>query len=312
MIRLVQGSVLGFCVGDALGVPVEFIDRGTLKYKPVVDMRSFGVHGQQKGTWSDDSSLLLCTMESLLQGYDIVNLANTFLEWLENGHWTARGRVFDVGFTTIESLKRIKRGIAPLESGNRTVFDNGNGSLMRILPFIFYLNNETNSFRKFRIVGEVSGITHGHIVSKIACSIYVEMGINILKGYSLRDSYELMKEVILKHYINKPTKELDKFSRILKQDIRVLKEEDIKSTGYVLDTLEAVFWCLLTSKSYKEAVLKGINLGEDTDTIGALIGGLAGLYYGVDSIPEDWITALARKDDIVELCILFANKFKLI
>lgn len=312
MIKLVQGSVLGFCIGDALGVPVEFVDRGTLKYKPVVDMRAFGVHGQQKGTWSDDSSLLLCTMESLLKGYDIVNLANTFLNWLENGHLSARGRVFDVGFTTIESLKRIKRGIAPLESGNRTVFDNGNGSLMRILPFIFYLNSETNTFRKFRIIGEVSGITHGHIVSKIACSIYVEMGINILRGSSLKDSYKLMKEVILKHYINKPIKEVDKFSRILKQDIRTLNEKDIKSTGYVLDTLEAVFWCLLNSKSYKEAVLMGINLGEDTDTIGALIGGLAGLYYGIDSIPGDWITTLARKDDIVELCSVFANKIKLI
>ena len=311
MMKVIHGSILGFCIGDALGVPVEFVDRGTLKYKPVTDMRAFGAHGQPKGTWSDDSSLLLCTMESLIDEYDIVKLSNTFVKWLDNGHWAARGKVFDVGFTTVEALKRIKRGTAPLESGNKTVFDNGNGSLMRILPFIFYLKDEKNIFRKFRIVGEVSAITHGHIVSKMACSIYVELGINILKGHSLRDSYNNTKEVILNHYSNKPTKELAKFSRILNGDIRELKEQEIKSTGYVLDTLEAVLWCLLNSRSYKEAVLKGVNLGEDTDTVGALIGGLAGLYYGLESIPEEWINILARKDDIIKLCDEFSNKFNI-
>lgn len=310
MKKEIQGSVLGFCIGDAIGVPVEFVDRATLKNNPVLNMRAFGAHGQPKGTWSDDSSLVLCTLESLLDGYDIVNLANSFLSWLEKGHWSARGRVFDIGFTTIEALKRIKRGVAPKEAGNKTVFDNGNGSLMRILPFIFYLVNEKDNFRKFRIISEVSAITHGHIVSKIACAIYVEFGINILRQYNLKDSYENTKQVILTSYINKPSSELDKFSRILKGNIMQLEEHEIKSTGYVLDTLEAVLWCLLNSKSYKEAVLKGVNLGEDTDTIGALIGGLAALYYGVESIPEEWVNNLARKDDILALCNDFSYKMK--
>jgi ADP-ribosyl-[dinitrogen reductase] hydrolase len=308
MKKEIQASVLGFCIGDALGVPVEFVDRGTLRIKPVVDMRAFGAHGQPRGTWSDDSSLVLCTIESLINGYNIVNLANTFVDWLEKGHWTARGRVFDIGFTTMEALNRVKRGVAPKIAGNKTVFDNGNGSLMRILPFIFYLVDEKDDFKKFRMVSEVSAITHGHIISKLACAIYVEFGINILKGFNLRDSYENAKEAILKQFIYKPSSELDKFSRILKGNIGQMKENEIRSTGYVLDTLEAVLWCLLNSKSYKEAVLKGVNLGEDTDTVAALIGGLAGLYYGLESIPEEWINNLARKDDIVTLCNDFSYK----
>jgi ADP-ribosyl-[dinitrogen reductase] hydrolase len=308
MRREIEGSIIGFCVGDAVGVPVEFVDRYSLKMKPVTDMRALGSHGQPKGTWSDDSSLVLCSMESLLEGYNIVNLANSFLSWLEKGHWSARGKVFDIGFTTIEALKRVKRGVYPLEAGNKTAFDNGNGSLMRILPFIFYLNNEEDSFKKFTTVSEVSAITHGHIISKIACSIYVEFGINILRGFSLSDSYENTKKVILASYDNNPDSELDKFSRILKDNIKDLQENEIKSTGYVLDTLEAVLWCLLNSKSYEEAVLKGVNLGEDTDTIAALIGGIAGMYYGLEAIPEDWVESLARNEEIFSLCNDFSEK----
>ena len=312
MKREIEGSVIGFCVGDAVGVPVEFVDRYSLRNKPVTDMLALGSHGQPKGTWSDDSSLVLCSMESLLEGYDIVNLANSFLSWLEKGHWAARGKVFDIGFTTIEALKRVKRGIYPLDAGNKTMFDNGNGSLMRILPFIFYLHNEKDSFRKFRTISEVSAITHGHVISKIACSIYVEFGINILKGFSLSESYENTKEVILASYDNKFQSELDKFSRILKGNIKDLQENEIKSTGYVLDTLEAVLWCLMNSNSYKEAVLKGVNLGEDTDTIAALIGGIAGMYYGLEAIPEDWVESIARNEDIFSLCNDFSKKLLLI
>lgn len=308
MKREIEGSIIGFCVGDAVGVPVEFVDRYSLKMKPVTDMGAFGSHGQPKGTWSDDSSLVLCSVESLLDGYNIVNLANSFLGWLEKGHWAARGKVFDIGFTTIEALRRVKRGIYPLDAGNKTVFDNGNGSLMRILPFIFYLYNEKDCNRKFNTVSEVSAITHGHIISIIACSIYVEFGINILKGFSLSDSYENTKKVILTNYENNPNSELDKFSKILNGNIKDLQEKEIKSTGYVLDTLEAVLWCLLNSNSYEEAVLKGVNLGEDTDTIAALIGGIAGMYYGLEAIPEDWVESIARNDEIFSLCNNFSEK----
>jgi ADP-ribosylglycohydrolase len=308
MISEIEGSIIGFCVGDAVGVPVEFVDRYSLKMKPVTDMRDLGSHGQPKGTWSDDSSLVLCTMESLLEGYNIVDLANSFLSWLEKGHWAARGKVFDIGFTTIEALKRVKRGIDPLEAGNKTMFDNGNGSLMRILPFVFYLHNEKDSFERFRIISEVSAITHGHIISKIACAIYLEFGINVLSGFSLSESYENTKEVIVASYGNNPDSQLDKFSRILNGNIKHLQENEIKSTGYVLDTLEAVLWCLLNSKSYEEAVLKGVNLGEDTDTIGALIGGIAGMYYGLEAIPEDWVDSIARNEDIFSLCKNFSEK----
>jgi ADP-ribosylglycohydrolase len=103
-------------------------------------------------------------------------------------------------------------------------------------------------------------------------------------------------------------KEIALFNRLLKNDIDKLPEEEIKSSGYVLHTLEASIWCLLTTNSYKEAVLRAVNLGEDTDTTGAVTGGLAGLLYGIDTIPKEWLQKIARYDDIANLAEQFSDK----
>ncbi|WP_294291509.1 ADP-ribosylglycohydrolase family protein, partial [uncultured Chryseobacterium sp.] len=89
-----------------------------------------------------------------------------------------------------------------------------------------------------------------------------------------------------------------------------LQEGEISSSGYVLHSLEASLWCFLNSESYSEAVLKAVNLGEDTDTTGAITGGLAGVYYGFKAIPEEWVEVLARKEDIERLCIKLKEKLK--
>lgn len=97
-------------------------------------------------------------------------------------------------------------------------------------------------------------------------------------------------------------REEEVFSRILKGDLFNLEENDIKSSAYVVDTLEASLWCLFTTTSFKEAVLKAVNLGDDSDTTGAVTGGLAGLYYGLDAIPKDWITVLPNREMVDEIC----------
>ena len=307
----VLDGIIGLCVGDALGVPVEFVSRNKLAEESVRNMMEYGTHNQPLGKWSDDSSLTFCLMESLCTGYNLQDIANRFVKWYEEGYWTPYGEVFDIGNATLQAISRIKRGCKPVEAGGKTEYDNGNGSLMRILPIAFYLENDNATENKFKIVNDISSITHAHSRSIIACAIYVEMAQNLMRKAELRQAYENMKKTILEYYSGHEfCTELKHFSRLLENDISTLKENDIKSSGYVVHTLEASLWCLLNSKTYSDTVLKAVNMGDDTDTTAAIVGGLAGIYYGLDAIPSEWVNSLARKEDVFKLCEKFCLKIK--
>ena len=136
----VRAAMLGLAVGDALGVPVKFMDREALCQNPVTGMRAFGAHGQRAGTWSDDTSMALCLLESLTGGVDYTDMMGRFLRWAEEGYMTAHGEVFDMGIATRQALVRFAQGTPALQCGGRGTYDNGNGSLMRILPVALYLH----------------------------------------------------------------------------------------------------------------------------------------------------------------------------
>jgi len=175
-------------------------------------------------------------------------------------------------------------GVNPMNAGGSQEYDNGNGSLMRILPLIYYLK-DINKDEKYRIISEVSSITHAHKRSIIACSIYVELGIQLLKKINIIEAINKMRNEI-KNYFSIDN-EISYFETILNTNINNLSEKEIKSDGYVIDTLLACIWCLLKSSNYKESILKAVNLGFDTDTGAALTGGLAGIYFGYDSIQKN-------------------------
>ncbi|MEW6615134.1 MAG: ADP-ribosylglycohydrolase family protein [Thermodesulfobacteriota bacterium] len=297
----VLGGLFGLCIGDALGVPVEFKSRSQLKKNPITDMVGYGSHNQPPGTWSDDSSLAFCLAESLCNGFDIQDIADRFVRWLYEGYWTPYGRAFDIGGTTRIAISRLKKGINLLDAGPNDEFSNGNGSLMRILPLAFQLE-KSDSPQQFVITHQVSCLTHGHIRSQMACGMYIHLVINILKGNPPKLAYKNMKDVVLKYYSKPPYSiELTNFARILESDIFELPEKSIKSSGYVVDTLEASLWCFLNNNSYTDTVLTAVNLGGDTDTTGTVAGGLAGIYYGYENIPKNWIDVVVRKNDIMEL-----------
>jgi len=297
----VLGGLLGLCIGDALGLPVEFNPRSALKATPVTDMIGYGTHNQPPGTWSDDSSLTFCLAESLCNGFNLRDIAAKFVKWLYEGYWTPHGKVFDVGNTTRIAIARLKEGVNPLEAGLADEFSNGNGSLMRILPLAFYLE-KSDIEQQFEITHQVSCLTHRHLRSQIACGIYIQVAINLLKGNTPTEAYESMKCTVSDYYSKWPyITELHHFNRIIESDISRLPEAAIKSSSYVVDTLEASLWCLLNSNSYADTVLTAVNLGGDTDTLGAVTGGLAGIYYGYDGLPQKWVTRLARAKDIMEL-----------
>jgi ADP-ribosylglycohydrolase len=220
--------------------------------------------------------------------------------------------LFDIGGTTRHSVARLIKGESAKFSGNIFEEDNGNGSLMRTLPLAFYLKDEENIEKLYQTVKEVSSITHGHFRSVFACFVYVIFAIELIKGKDKKQAYHHTQELVLQfsEIQGFNPKEVQLFDRVLKNDISEYHEDSISSGGYVLHSLEASLWCFLNSENYAEAVLKAVNLGEDTDTTGAITGGIAGIYYGFESIPKDWVDVLARKEDIEKLCEKLNEKLK--
>ena len=307
----IKSCFLGLAIGDALGVPVEFRSRSYFKNQPVVDMLGYGTWNQPPGTWSDDSSLTFCLAESLIQGYDLHDIGKKFVAWYSEGYWGAHYKLFDVGGATRASLSIIRDGEDPRFSGEFDEESNGNGSLMRIAPAPLYFCNEPDEVL-FQRIQEISTMTHGHFRSVLACVIFSKVMIELFKGVeksqALQNASALISDLSLKNKFN--AGEMKNFDRILSGKIQRVDADQIHSSGYVLNTLEAALWCFLRTNSYRDAVLKAVNLGEDTDTTACVTGALAGLYYGEPSLPEAWLKKLARQQDIVKLSEDFTEAVK--
>lgn len=309
MANEVLNGIMGLCVGDALGVPIEFIDRKTLINNPVTGMIAYGTYNQPAGTWSDDTSLTLCLTDSLSKGLDYNDIMSNFSKWFNMGEYTPFGEAFDIGGTTRKTLMRHKEGINPLDCGGTSEYNNGNGSLMRILPILFYLQslygaefNEQDA--AYKIIHNISSLTHGHKRSHIACGIYISVANELIKKRTLKSAIESGIYKAMEYYRrrNDYSYALKHFKKLTSNDFEKIPIEEIRSSGYVVDTLEAAIWCLLNTSSYKDCVLRAVNLGSDTDTVAAVAGGLAGLYYGYDNIPKKWLDTIAKREYIENLC----------
>ena len=302
----VISTIIGFVVGDALGVPVEFSNREDLDKAPVTDMMDGGFHNVGRGTWSDDTSLTLATMDSIadLNNVDYDDIMKRFTEWLLHAKYSATNKVFDVGNTTRASILEFLDGTEAIKCGGSNEFENGNGSLMRMAPIVLTLyNKKIYRIDKIQIINNLSSLTHAHPISKLGCLIYNDYINLLLDGNSKEDAYDKLGKINYSNFYG--SSEISKYDRILKGELKTLRREDIKSTGYIVDTLEASIWSILNTNSYKDAVLTSINLGEDTDTIGAITGSVAGLVYGLEQIPKEWIEKIENYNYIEEVI----NKF---
>lgn len=224
--------------------------------------------------------MTLCLADCIAEGFSEGRLSDNFLEWYEKSEYTTGGYLFDIGNATADSLSNIRQGVPCLEAGGAGEWSNGNGSLMRIAPLVLYTKDMPVKER-FNLCKNVSSITHRHSISISACFIYLEF----LRSLILRFDF-------------------------LDENLKLRKRNEIKSSGFVIDTLTAGLWCVLTTDSYKTAVLKAVNLGEDTDTTGAVTGVIAGLLYGYSNIPKEWITVLKNKELIDLICKKFENTVK--
>lgn len=305
----ILSGIFGLAIADALGVPVEFKSREAIAGNPVTDMRGYGTYNQPAGTWSDDTSMTLCLLDSLARGLDYTDIMKRFSSWLGEGKYTPHGEIFDVGNTSQKAVTRFDNGTPPLLCGGKTEQDNGNGSLMRILPLAFYLSARFGKDffaheEAVTVIHNVSSLTHAHERSHIACGIYLAIAENLLDDLPLQTAVALGFPRAWQYYSGnaKYAEELRRYSRLKNPDFKNLPESQIKSSGYVVDTLEASLWCLLTTDSYEACTLKAVSLGSDTDTVSAIAGGLAGIHYGYDAIPAKWREQIAKPEYIAKLC----------
>ena len=273
MNKKLKDAIYGLAVGDALGVPFEFKERLTFYCN---DMIGNGTHKQPIGTWSDDTSMTLATCDSI-KNFGSINcddIRGRFEKWLFNNQYTPFGKVFDCGFTCSEAIYN--------KEGSNDIMSNGNGSLMRILPLAFIPGISDEQIK------DVSAITHAHDISKEGCLIYMRIAQGLINGNNLS---KLIDKIVYENSIYKRLRYINS-----------IQENQIKSTGYIVDTLEAAIWCILHTDNYKDCVLKAVNLGGDTDTIAAVAGGLAGIIYGYNNIPMEWINNLQAKN-IIDSCL---------
>ena len=227
-----RDAVYGAAVGDALGVPYEFKGRGSFE---CTGMASGGVHGKSAGTFSDDTSMMLATCDSVrvLRAIDACDMRRKFNDWLHVGAYTADGDVFDVGGTVETAL---------------------------------------------------AAITHAHRISTESCVCLVKLIRNLIAGNTLVNS------------LRNSLPADDEFAFLA--GVCELPRDEIRSGGYVLDTLAAAIWCFANTDSYADCVLAAVNLGSDSDTTACVAGALAGAVYGYDAIPPEWLDTLRGKDVI--------------
>jgi ADP-ribosylglycohydrolase len=305
----VVGAMVGLAVGDALGVPVEFEPRKAREADPITGMRGGGTWKLPPGTWSDDTSLALCLAQSIvLRGFDAEDSGRRSLAWMDEGLWAAEGRAFDVGGATRRALDRIRGGMPAVLAGGRGENDNGNGSLMRIMPAAIWLASVPEPGR-LRAIASYSATTHGHPRSILGCWLLSLVVAHLAAAASPADAYEAAMAEARACMDGLPVSlkaEAGAYARVLDGSLAKAPAASIRGSGYVVHCLEASLWCLLSTKDFSTCVLAAVNLGEDADTTGAVAGALAGFAYGRGGIPAEWATRIARASEIEELAAKLA------
>lgn len=282
-----SGALVGLACGDALGTTVEFKPRGS--FVPLRDIVGGGPFALRRGQWTDDTSMALCLAESLVENrYDVTDQMERFLRWWRQGYWSATGRCFDIGMTTARALERFERERDPY-AGSEDPNTAGNGSLMRLAPVVLFFHPVDEDVRRYAV--DHSRTTHAAAEVLECCQLFAQAISRALAGQS--------KEGLLEGALAWLTE--DKVAAIAAGEYRSKSAEEIRGSGYAVESLEAALWCLHQTDSYREAVLAAANLGDDADTTAAITGQLAGALYGIEAIPREWRHILHRREDILDL-----------
>ena len=281
-----QGSLVGLACGDAIGTSVEFSPRGS--FPTVTDMYGGGVFNLKPGEWTDDTSMALCLAESLIhsKGFNPTDQMNRYCNWYQYGYLSSNGTCFDIGNTVRSALEKYLKTSDPY-SGSTHPNSAGNGSIMRLAPVAIYYYKNINELIHF--AAESSRTTHGSLECLESCQLLATQLSLALTGAD-KDS------IIAASRLNPFQSE--KVQSIHQGDWKQLNYEQLIGSGYVIESLQASLWCFYYSESFSDAVLKATNLGDDADTTAAITGQLAGAYYGINNIPENWQQKIVMNEEI--------------
>lgn len=282
------GAMLALACGDAIGTTVEFSPRDS--FAPVTGMQGGGPFGLQPGQWTDDTSMALCLAESLVQkgAFDPADQMVRYLNWWQWGYLSSTGTCFDIGTTVRHALASFQETGNPW-SGADAPDTAGNGSLMRLAPVVLFAYPDVAA--AVACAADSSRTTHAAAEAVESCQLFAALLCSALAGTA--------KEELLASIAYRPTE--PKLMELASGRFLAKSEGQIRGTGYCVESLEAALWCFFHTDSLEEAVLRAVNLGEDADTTGAIVGQLAGAHYGADAIPAHWLEVLAMRSDIEEL-----------
>jgi ADP-ribosyl-[dinitrogen reductase] hydrolase len=283
-----RGCLLGLAIGDAVGTTVEFAPRGS--FAPLIDMVGGGPFGLRPGEWTDDTSMALCLATSLVEcgGFDPVDQMQRYCRWRDEGYLSSNGRCFDIGNTVSAGLDRFSR-TGNAFAGSRDPSSAGNGSIMRLAPVpIAYHRDEADVVH---FCEESSRTTHGAEECVVACRLLGVALCRLLAG----EGRDVLRCLPLERTMSEP------LASIARGDYASKDRASIRSSGYVVHTLEAALWAFNATSSFEDAVLCAANLGEDADTVAAVCGQIAGAHYGLSGIPASWRERVACRDEILEL-----------
>jgi ADP-ribosyl-[dinitrogen reductase] hydrolase len=280
------GAFIGLAIGDALGTTIEFSPRDS--YPPVIGMVGGGPFGLKPGEWTDDTSMALCLADSLIASrgtLDAADLAQRFVRWQRNGENSVTGRCFDIGVTTRTALETFRRTGTPV--GDRAPRSAGNGGIMRLAPAAIVAGEDLDKAAALgRAQSEVTHATEECLAGADLLARLLSAGI-AGKGLDALRAAEHAKF------------EAPNIEAIARGAWRGKRRDEIRSSGYVVHTLEAACWAVGSSGTFADAVLNAVNLGDDADTVGAVTGQIAGAIWGYASIPNEWKERLAWRDRLI-------------
>ena len=289
----IEGGLVGLLVGDALGVPYEFHKQ--YQIPPLAEIEFDPPPGFSRshshvlpGTWSDDGAHALVLLASLLHcgKLDLDDLGRRLVNWYDYGYKAVDAEVFDVGVQTSAAISRLQHGTPAHEAGPKGEFDNGNGSLMRVLPLALWHKGTVEEL--VADAHKQSLVTHGHLRSQVCCALYCVWARLTLKDFPAPWTTAV---TTLRRIYGHNTPEHDELEQSLPND----QTTPPTGSGYVVDCLRSARWAT-EAGSYEQVVKAAISLGNDTDTTACVAGGIAGIRDGIDAIPQRWRTRLRGQE----------------
>lgn len=267
-----KGMLWGLVVGDAFGSPIQFSGKDAHPW--ITEMVACPVFGLPPGYWTDDGSMALCIMDSYLRkgGYDLRDIGDTFVRWFRDGYLSSKdGESFDVGGATWNACESIAHRHVYVNGSEES---QGNGSIMRFAPSYLLARNERDPAKTMH---EISDLTH--------CSRKV------------RDVVDRFAGILDAHLSGSRTEEESAYRT----------REEVNNSGWAVSTLDAALWAFQTTSSFEDGLIAAVNLGGDSDTIGAVYGQIAGAYYGFDAIPARWVQAIKTWEKVGALIERFLD-----